>query len=240
MYDDEKIPIRGGKRDLGNGTDFIFVKNISNEPRTRIQKRVLADDTGGTLSTGRVKRVLFEDDPELVRGFQNFGISSSGEIDTCINLSDAPLTDQYHMDVVNCGGNQISDNNWNQEQEYVSPTKRPRTHSPPLSPVHIDVGGFQPVIDSTICPQRIRNKKIMGVKTFTNEQLKVHISKCGSNITIVKIESDAEMSPNDLVGPRFYKNSGKLLVHYSFTDRVELGIKWYFSQDSNSARFSKI
>ena len=91
VYDDEKNPIRGGKRDLRNGTDFIFVKNTSSEPRTRIQKRALSDDTGGTLSIGRVKRALFEDDSELVQGFQNFGITSSGEIDTCSNVSDAPL-----------------------------------------------------------------------------------------------------------------------------------------------------
>ena len=32
VYNDEQIPVRGGAKDLKNGTDFIFVKNVLYQP----------------------------------------------------------------------------------------------------------------------------------------------------------------------------------------------------------------
>ena len=79
-------------------------------------------------------------------------------------------------------------------------------------------------MDSTLSQQGISNKKIIGVKTLTNAELEVHMAKSGSNISIVKIESDIE-SPNDLIGPWFYKNGRKVSVYYSILGRIELGVK---------------
>lgn len=150
---------------------------------------------------------------------------TSNESDSCIDLASNVQGNEGHRDILDLEGKQLNANNLDRGQQSGTPSKRPRTHSPPPTHVGNDAGDCQPIAGSTLTPQGCSNKPIKGAKTLTNVEIAAHIAKSGGNISIVGIDSDIEGSCSDLVGPWSYRNGRKAFVEYSIKERAGLGTK---------------